>query len=316
MMFFNWIKSFFTNTSEEVNQTNINYLQISNIEPHYSLLLEPTLEMKQVQAIQEIIEKYGASFNTENADLNIVQKAYDELISISSLDENMRLYLHELMFFSSIRMDKTAFYVELSKIIISNNPHLQSFVESQIFWCFDNFSDLYVYTSIEKNLLKEENLQSFEKSVISDIEFYLLTDFEYNPLFRYLRFPQLYKNNKYEDINFQHSFFGKYYFENKDILKNPEYFNKMRDCVNNEPIAVSIREDKDDLIGNDNIDIKANIIDRNIFLSFGCTLLHYAAFYGSKKCFEKLFQNNSEQLFEKKMTVDTYPQHAKSHNVI
>ena len=103
MFVYKWIKSFFAHDERNADvESEYNF-------DTYSLLEEPSLTIKDAQNIQKIIENYGNLFNTENPNNDIIQNAYDDLISISYLDENIKLYLHDLMLFSSIRMKKHYF---------------------------------------------------------------------------------------------------------------------------------------------------------------------------------------------------------------
>lgn len=284
MMFFNWIKSYFVK-SNEINQDSYNHIS-TPVEPPYSLLTNSSLSIKDVQKIQEIIEEYGQNFKENNDKEKIIQDAYTQLFSISSEDENIRLYLHELMLFTSIRMNIADFYVELSKTIIAKHQHLLSFVKSQIFWCFDNFADLFVYLSISKKILEEKDLQPFEKSLIFDMSFYFTTDnMDYNPFRSYMRF--LYLNEK-TDLNFHYSNLEIFYESIKIELKKSTYQKVMRSCLNMDEMAIAIRDDNDKLIGTNNGRIKLSLIDRNEMAMFGCSFLQYSAFYNSKKCFKKL----------------------------
>lgn len=302
MKVFNWIKSFFVNPTNYDSSTE----GISSIEPPYSLLYEVSLTIDQIKDIQNIIEKYGNDNNSDNPNTNEVQKAYDELISISTLDENLRLYLHEMMLFTSIRMTKADFFVDVSRLIISNYPHLLNFVESQIFWCFENNADLFVYKSIERNLLCEESLDAFRNSLLNEMEFYEGTDSSYNPIFRYLRFKYLLKTDK---SDCRQSFFQNYFIKNEHFLKDPDYQVKMRCCMNNDPIAVAIRNDEFELIGPDNGHFENNIIERNEILSFGCSYLMYAAFYGSFKCFQKIYSKYKYDVYCKREKVALYDEY-------
>lgn len=215
------------------------------------------------------------------------------------------------MFFTSIRMGKTPFYVDLSKLIISNYPHLQNFIESQIFWCFDNSSDLYVYKSIEKGLLREENLTNFENFLKFEFSFYFITNISYNPIFRYLRFIYLAELN---EIDLNDLFFSSYYLQNQKYFEDKNYRQNMRICENTDQTAAAIRRDDFEFIGTENKKLEANIIERNELLCFGCSLLHYSAFYGSFNCFKKLFESNNDQKSIERMNVTTYSMCGKCYS--
>lgn len=288
-MFLNWIKSFFINSNDDIR----NNIPVS-FEPPYSLLAQASLTIPDINHIQKIIEEYGNQFNENDNSNQIIQKVYTELLSISSEDENIRLYLHELMLFSSIRMEKAIFYVELTKLIKENYPHLLSFLKSQIFWCFDNFADIFVYLSISKQILDEKDLYPFEKSVTFDMSFYFTTDSNYNPFYSYMRFLYLIEETK---RNFHYSRLESFYEQVKSELNNKNYKNEMRKCLNMDKIAIAIREDNSEFIEGKNRRINLSLIDRNEMTMFGCSFLQYSAFYGSIKCFKKLStkENFSEE---------------------
>lgn len=284
MKVFNWIKSFFISSNENIQASN-DYASII-CDPPYSLLTQSSLSIEDIHRIQNIIEFYGNDFKESNDKNETIQNAYSELISISSEDENLRLYIHELIFYTSIRMINAIFYVELSKIILLNHPQQLSFIKSQIFWCFDNFADLFIYLLISEKILEEKDLKPFEKALIFDMSFYFTTDSNnYNPFYSNMRFLYLLDQEK---VNFHYSFLESFYEQVKLDLKKTDYKKTMRYCLNMNETAIAIREDNEEAIDSNNGRIELNLIDRNEMTMFGCSFLQYAAFYHSKKCFKKL----------------------------